>query len=338
MVFGMKYARKMKPLEGSIKEVSIIIPFRNEKGRISDLLADIEGLKVPNGLKYEFIFVDDHSNDCTGELILAKNIEKSKLIQNIESGKKEAIRIGVNNAQYEWVLTWDADIRVKSEYLNSLLVLEESDLWILPVKMTSRNLISNLGSLDFSWLQMLTYYFAKRGNAFLANGANLLFRKSFFLAIDEKRDDYQMPSGDDMFLLRNFQNAKAVINASNRIELTVDTMAPDTFKSLIKQRKRWLGKMGRLKSTQVQVLSLALFIFILTGGVCLGFLIGTGSLLFAIPLFIKFWGEYIFMNLYTRARVSLADFLAILIHQLFYPIYLLAIRIIPLKTEERWDH
>ena len=123
MLIGLKYAGKLKSQGGSIKEVSIIIPFRNEQNRIPGLLEDITQLKVPNGLKYEFVFVDDHSNDDTRNLISTLKLDNLIVLSNGESGKKAAIRAGVKYAQYEWVLTWDADIRVKKNYLNSLSCL-----------------------------------------------------------------------------------------------------------------------------------------------------------------------------------------------------------------------
>ena len=97
-----------------IKSISFIFPFFNEKKRIYYCLQEIKEFQKYK-IRSEFIFVDDGSNDGTS-LLLKKFKKKNKNIRIISykknMGKGFAIKTGVLNAKYAWILTVDIDMSV----------------------------------------------------------------------------------------------------------------------------------------------------------------------------------------------------------------------------------
>tara|TARA_B110000438_G_C15788718_1_gene639645 strand:- start:622 stop:1350 length:729 start_codon:yes stop_codon:yes gene_type:complete len=103
-----------------MKNISIVIPLYNEEKRLDYFFKNFSKFKkVKKKYYFEFIFVDDGSTDSTQEKIL--NLIKIyrdkkntfKLIKSKKNlGKGHALKLGVKNAKYEWVLTMDADLSV----------------------------------------------------------------------------------------------------------------------------------------------------------------------------------------------------------------------------------
>jgi hypothetical protein len=76
-----------------------------------------------------------------------------------------------------------------------------------------------------------------------ASGANLLFSKQKYLAWNKLSEHGYLASGDDHFLLRNFQSEKAIITVSNEAEKSVNTYSVESWREYFIQRLRWLSKM-----------------------------------------------------------------------------------------------
>jgi dolichyl-phosphate beta-glucosyltransferase len=99
-----------------IKSISFIIPYFNEKKRILHCLKEIKKFQN-NRIRSEFIFVDDGSNDGTDLIINNfkknnKNIKINLISYKKNMGKGFALKLGVLNAEYEWILTTDIDMSV----------------------------------------------------------------------------------------------------------------------------------------------------------------------------------------------------------------------------------
>jgi glycosyltransferase involved in cell wall biosynthesis len=95
-----------------VKNISVVIPIFNEVENISSLSqalrAVMEGMKAP----YEVIFVDDGSNDGSGDVLqnLAQDDKRIKVIQFRKNfGQTAAIAAGVEHAQGEIIVTMDGD-------------------------------------------------------------------------------------------------------------------------------------------------------------------------------------------------------------------------------------
>ncbi len=321
-------------LSPKISEVSVIISFKNEAKRIPGLLQQLPKLIIPTGLNVEFIFVNDHSSDGSERIVEDYLPKNAVLIKSNDHGKKQAIKTGVSQAKYEFMLTWDADTNPRTNYFVKLSGLAEADMWILPVKLGGKNIVQRLGAVEFSWLQVLGIGLAKMLSPQLCNGANLLFRKSLFEKVDAKRTDYHIASGDDMFLLNEFKQLDADIQASSHGDLMVEAESPGTFNSLLKQRQRWAGKMSSLKSGFSILFGVLLIVFVFIGFV-LTSMVDLGWVIL-IPVVMKVTNEYVLLQIENRGGNWLSNFLLVIVHQLWYPIYLIRL-LFPVKgKEKRW--
>ena len=100
-----------------IKNLSIIFPIYNEERRLPQSFKKIIQFKKNINKNIEFIFVNDGSNDSSLKLLykFKKNNRHLKirvLNQKKNSGKGHALKIGVENAKYDWILTTDIDLSV----------------------------------------------------------------------------------------------------------------------------------------------------------------------------------------------------------------------------------
>ncbi|MBN1159580.1 MAG: glycosyltransferase [Bacteroidales bacterium] len=108
-----------RPIQNERKDykVSIIIPAKNEKGNIEQLMNRIPVF----GLSREFVFVEGQSEDNTYEEILrVKNLyprEKITVVRQTGKGKGNAVREGFEAASGEAMVILDADLTTPPEDL-----------------------------------------------------------------------------------------------------------------------------------------------------------------------------------------------------------------------------
>ncbi len=121
-----------------IKSLSIIFPVYNEELRLKSSFSHIKSfLKKKKKFKIEIIFVDDGSKDNSCNLIkqFIKTFKKKKNIKirfvklKKNMGKGAALKFGVKNANYDWILTTDIDMSVSlfqlSNWLKKKLLIKE---------------------------------------------------------------------------------------------------------------------------------------------------------------------------------------------------------------------
>jgi len=112
-----------------MKKISIIFPIYNEEKRLNKLFNSLISFeKKKTNFFFEFILVDDGSTDSTVKKIIQfinknKKIKyKYKLIKSKKNfGKGHALKLGVNQAKYKWILTMDADLSVELSQITKWL-------------------------------------------------------------------------------------------------------------------------------------------------------------------------------------------------------------------------
>jgi len=98
------------------RSVSVLIPARNEACSIGRAL---ESILASTHSRFEILVLDDHSEDDTGKIVreVASRDSRVRLLQSKElpagwNGKQHACWQLANQAQYEWLLFLDADVRL----------------------------------------------------------------------------------------------------------------------------------------------------------------------------------------------------------------------------------
>ena len=108
-------AQSEELMSASAPLVSILVPARNEEGRV---LSDcIRSLLAQDYGRFEIIAVNDRSTDATGTILqsIAKTDERLRVIEGAELpagwlGKPYAMQQALDAARGEWVLATDADM------------------------------------------------------------------------------------------------------------------------------------------------------------------------------------------------------------------------------------
>jgi glycosyltransferase involved in cell wall biosynthesis len=107
-----------------MKNVSIVIPLFNEEGVVDELIKRLK--HAVNGLNYsfEFIIVDDGSNDKTLEkLLVCKNSEHRLKILKLSKnwGQQNSYNAGLDNSGGDAVILMDGDLEDPPEIIHSFL-------------------------------------------------------------------------------------------------------------------------------------------------------------------------------------------------------------------------
>lgn len=307
----------------SLDEVTLIIPFRNEENRIDRLL---QSLKFSSKLPAQIVFVNDHSDDlsCSKITEVLGKLNNLQLL-NLPSGifgKKQAIRYGVNLTKTEFVLTMDADVYFESTYFEELEKLAEADLYLLPAVLKATNPIHHLFEIDLLLINALNTGLNGLSRPIIASGANLLFNRKSFLEFDRFEMHKHIPSGDDIYLLRDFRDAKADVRLVARRSFKVETETPQSFKEFIHQRIRWIAKTGNVNDHLSTVLAIIQFIFITSFWSIEIKLLVENEYQSAFILFgLKTGLDMLFFFYFFREFKRLTAWFIIPIYQFIFPIY-----------------
>jgi glycosyltransferase involved in cell wall biosynthesis len=322
--------------------VSVIVACRNEQENLPVLLKHIAAQNYRSDL-FEVIVVNDNSTDQTLQTASSiKGIPNLRFLDNIGSGKKQAIRTGINSSRGFLIITTDADCVMNENWIRTIAAFCEEhnpDLIICPVQLEmGRGFLRKFEELEFLSLQGVTAGSAIAQRATMCNGANLAFPREAYLNNSEKLHD-DIPSGDDIFLLQSIKkrnNSKICwLESANAL---VTTRSASTVAVFMKQRTRWISKAGSYNDTFTLILGIVTFVTILTQLFVLSALLAGGITLeiFLVIVFLKMIPDFlILMN--TTARYSRKELLWwVFPSQLVYPFYVFAVAVLSKFSPQRW--
>jgi cellulose synthase/poly-beta-1,6-N-acetylglucosamine synthase-like glycosyltransferase len=288
--------------------VTIIIPFRNEMEHLSANLKSLESQNYPQN-KYEIIYVDDASTDDSVQLlereIKNNNIKVISVPENYSSNahKKGAIRLGIENAKGEIIITSDADCIYHINWLHSLLkYMDENTAFISgPVEyFDTGNIFGKLQKIEFASLVITGAGLIGINKPVICNAANIAYRKKVFKEVNGFYDQMELSSGDDELLMQKiWLETNYKIKFCPEKEAVVRTAPNITISQFYQQRKRWASK-GLFYGNKVLVMKLLLiylFYLSLPFQLIIGIIISPIYLLtLAISLFLKVLFEYLVLK------------------------------------------
>lgn len=231
------------------KMVSVVVALKNEEINVERLVNSLLNQKA--AFEIELILVDDGSEDNTHTLLtgFAEANANVKVVSNSAKGKKAAIKTGVDFARSNIILQTDADCYLPEYWAMSSvnrMLSGKSDLVLGPVyPFKSKSILNQLIRLEWLAMQFLTAFTARLKRTGMANGANLTFYKTDYLAFYDSNYGKDYASGDDMFFLRFLQKKGKTIGFNLDQKAIVSTEMPKTFKGLFQQRVRWATKAGK---------------------------------------------------------------------------------------------
>lgn len=225
-----------------IPAIHLIIPFRNESRTLPALLERLTEFQDEQGLTLYPLFVDDHSEDSSVDIIKKSILRglKAELLTSNATGKKAALLTGRQYLKAGFHVTMDADVVPHPQWKNKLsaALSTSADMVILPVLPNQPgNWLSAVSALETISLLGVTMATASIGHPTMANGANLLLRNQ--MGLDDRPD---ISSGDDVFVLHDLKRKGGSISAIPRLELAVYTDTPGRWYDWFEQRKRWASK------------------------------------------------------------------------------------------------
>ena len=109
-----------------MKVLSIVIPVYNEEKTILEVLEKLKTIRLIDGIKKEFVIVNDCSIDNSEKLILDFKDENEKiqiryLKNEINRGKGYSLNKGFKNVTGDFVVVQDADLEYDPQEFNRLL-------------------------------------------------------------------------------------------------------------------------------------------------------------------------------------------------------------------------
>ena len=341
LIYGFNRMRRFSKAEFIPKtSFSIVVPFRNEKENLPNLLHSTSLLNYPKEL-VEVILVDDDSDDEFRIQNLEFRIQMIKNVRKSNSPKKDAIETAIQIAKHDWIITTDADCLVQKDWLTiydqyiqkNEVEMVASGVCYIPKK----GFLSAFQNLDFLSLQGATIGSFGINQPFMCNGANFAYSKSFFKELNGFQGNETIASGDDVFLLQ-----KAVSVAPKKVgfllakESIVATNPVATWSDLFQQRVRWASKSTGYSSVYGKLLALVVF-----GGNLawiVSFLLWLVGLLdqniFMLFVALKFLIDFILI--YKTANFFESKLQYVLASSLLYPFFSVSVAVYSLFGKYSW--
>ena len=233
------------PQKGKIRRypfVSVIVPAYNEQRSIQETLNSLINLDYPKN-KIEIIVVNDGSKDKTQEIV-TRFIQEHPfnvvtLINQHNGGKGNALNNGLRNAQGEFFACLDADSFVAPNALKEMLPYFESDKTVAAVCPLLKVKDPKSVLQKVQWCEYIINMFHKMLNAKLdcvhvTPGPFSIYRTK---VITDLGGYDEHTTTEDLEIAIRLQ--KYHYKIVQTFDATVETIAPNTWKTLFKQRVRW---------------------------------------------------------------------------------------------------
>jgi len=312
--------------------VSVVVAIRNEEKNINLLLKHLSVQRYPRHL-YEIILADDHSSDGTLSVI-NKWIQESDLYIRVvhnaarDTGKKAALRNGINKATGTLILTTDADCTMNECWIISMVSFYEKEnprMILGPVlyRTPGNKVFGHFQALEFISLQATSAGSASLNRPLFCNAANMAFSRKIYNELRDPLSSKTVSGDDTLFLLAIKKKHPGTIRFNKNPHAVVETLPEKNFTDFWNQRKRWVSKSKYYRDFDILFVSVLVFVtnlLLSTGAVMMfvnpGF-VNYVAVLFVLKLLIDSCLLFPFI-LYYRKHHLLLSYLP---SQLVYPFY-----------------
>lgn len=332
--------RPVPPPPSSSLSYAIMVPFRNEAGRILPLLESLGELAFPIN-RYEVWFLDDHSTDTTTQLLdpYLKLNSHWHYMRIQGQGKKAALTQGIHACDAQVILTTDADCNLPADWISSMDHYFSSGEYDLVAGMVS---LSPQG-IWYTWQAVeLAALVGVAGGSIgwhrptLCNGANLAFQREAFIRVGGYEGNAHLPTGDDEFLLGKIASENVSRIAFNSLTAVI-TQPTSDFVTYREQRRRWASKWrhhSRIRKWAGPVLAL-LYVLWVSGGILALFQPEWRGVAGLLSL-LKLTADALLIRVVLRAGKSAVAWVKILLAGLVYPFYFIYFAMVVFKRQYEW--
>jgi cellulose synthase/poly-beta-1,6-N-acetylglucosamine synthase-like glycosyltransferase len=323
-----------------VPKISVVIPFRNEAENLPKLLYALQNQTFSH---FEIVFVDDHSTDNSQEIIenFRHKLQTCLCVMNATgTGKKNALREGIEKSSGELIICTDADCIPHKNWIESIAAFyaeNQADIILAPVVMLDdKSAFGQMQALEFMSLQASTAGAACAKMPIMCNGANMAFPRQTWQRHSTNLKDEKL-SGDDMFLMMSVKRAKGNIAYLKSEKAAVFTFPCRTFTEFFNQRKRWVSKSTGYTDFFVILTAFAVFGIsaMVLASVVWGILTGKW-LLFAFVFLVKLLADRIFLYDYAKFAKSLRLLRWLFPLSFVYPFYVAATAIMGVFGQFEW--
>lgn len=262
--------------ETSHTSLTFVIPARNESRNITSCLESILSELKSMDQEIEIIVIDDHSDDDTCDQVLAFEAPQIILLKlenhlnvPINAYKKAALKLGISQAKGDYIIQIDADCIVPEGYLsivNNWITNYEPDMLVGPIHLTGHSVFQNFQSLDMLGMMAVTNAGIKSKKWFMANGANLVYKKRSFNFQDEG-----LASGDDIYAVQQLARENATILFLQDPNASIATCALESPIAFYRQRLRWATKNKYMNAHSMKLMMVIPYLTSVM--ICIGFLL-----------------------------------------------------------------
>jgi glycosyltransferase involved in cell wall biosynthesis len=320
--------------------ISIIVAAKNESANIKLLVESVYKQKYDYS-KFELILVDDNSSDDTLNIMstLANNYSNLIVIQANKkqfSGKRGALQLGIERANFPNIVITDADCEPSSSFLMaySNKFNENYDFIFGASPMRQTDTFTNkIASYDNLWVHILTFSFANIGFPYSASARSFGFKKDSFFEIEGYENTTDTLSGDDDLLLREAVKKRMKITTIINPEAFVYTSSKQTFNAYLNQKARHTSSSNYYLITTKSILGLWHLLNLI---MLLSIVLIPYSPSYVLLFFTKILGDiYIVRHLMNRFGY-LFTFIELIYLQLIYDLLLPIIFIKGFYSKNKW--
>lgn len=308
--------------------ITVVVACKNEAKNLPDLLQSLKNQSISN---FQLVLIDDNSTDETWQIMqnALLEFEQIKVLQSGFNGKKKALKLGIEQADNELIVTTDADCSPTPFWLESIVTFQNetnSDLIIGAVAISPANsFFEKLQQLEFLSLISSGAGAAGLNSPIMCNGANLAFKKEIWLSNYAKIKE-EINSGDDVFIIHALKKQDGKISFLKSPESIVETRPCISLSDFYAQRRRWASKAPAYTDLATIVVALIVFlisilqVILLFGGVTninffYGYLTLTATKLVVDVLFLQQSASFFGQKITAITIIPLA---------VIYPFYILA--------------
>lgn len=260
---------------------SILVPARNEALNIQACLDAILAQDYPSD-QFEIIVIDDFSEDKTPDLVLTYQNPQVRLIQlqdhldpnKTQAFKKSGIDLGIQSAQFDYIVCTDADCTMGSLWLRHLAYAFENQKAVLlaaPVLFNDSNrIMGRFQQLDFLGMMGVNAAGLKLAWHALGNGANLAYSKQAFHSVQGFQGIDHLASGDDLMLMQKVDKKYPnQVHFVKSLAAATYTDVKPSWSEFLSQRIRWATKTQAYPDQRVTGLWALIWMFVTGMVICL---------------------------------------------------------------------